>query len=203
MNCKDKSLYDTSEYKKRIFILMLLVLYLLALSWGILFKFQLDICKLRNANKHLKIITNPFFLKDGKTHKFDVLANIIAFIPFGIYLSALRVKINRVLHTSLCIAGMLAVSMSYEYIQFVYKIGCTDVNDCISNTLGGAVGVALYYIIYAVFRKKTNAVICAAGSISTVIAAAVITYSVTTGTSSSMQSRILSLLQQLRVIFIR
>lgn len=185
------------EYLQKIFILMLFVLYVLILTWGILLKFQFDVSRLQNVDRHLELVTKPFFLKDSQKQKFDILANILAFIPFGVYLMALRNKMNRGLHTALCAAAMMLTSFLYEYIQFVYGIGCSDINDCICNTLGGVIGIIIYYIVYAVLRKRTNTIITAAACVFTVISAAVLAFTVMTDSSDELYKRVMNTLQHL------
>jgi glycopeptide antibiotics resistance protein len=69
-----------------------------------------------------------------------MIANLIAFIPFGVMLGvnfkqiALRYKL----------AVIFAFSVAVEIIQYCLAIGATDITDIIMNTLGGTFGVAFY-----------------------------------------------------------
>lgn len=78
---------------------------------------------------------------------FNILGNIVAFMPFGI---ALPVISNDKLKFFMVALYSMALSMGIELIQLVTKIGSCDIDDVILNTVGGILG----YIVYCLFMKR-------------------------------------------------
>jgi glycopeptide antibiotics resistance protein len=118
--------------------------YLFILLWLVLFKFSYDpVAVIRDyQTRSLNLI--PFAL----THKGEMIANIVAFIPFGVMLG---VNFKRVAFRYK-IAVIFAFSLAVEIIQFAAAIGVADITDIIMNTLGGFLGLA----VYAALGKHTN-----------------------------------------------
>lgn len=112
--------------------------YLLVLLWLVLFKFSYDpVAVLRDfQTRSLNLV--PFaFARRG-----EVLANFLAFIPFGVLLGVNFKQIGLVNR----VAVILIFSLVVEVIQYVLAIGATDITDVIMNTLGGLSGVWLYQV---------------------------------------------------------
>ena len=84
-------------------------------------------------------------LKSGYNVKavLNLFGNIIAFVPFGIFIPALsgnRIKfVNTVILTFI-------FSMVIETVQLYYQLGVFDVDDLILNTCGGLIGYLIYVI---------------------------------------------------------
>ena len=118
--------------------------YLFILLWLVLFKFSYDpVAVIRDyQTRSLNLI--PFAL----THKGEMIANIVAFIPFGVMLG---VNFKRVAFRYK-IAVIFAFSLAVEIIQFAAAIGVADITDIIMNTLGGFLGLA----VYAALGNHTN-----------------------------------------------
>lgn len=47
-------------------------------------------------------------------------------------------------------------SVIVEVLQFIFKVGATDIDDAILNTIGGLVGVILFKVIHLIFKSKTK-----------------------------------------------
>jgi len=118
--------------------------YLFILLWLVLFKFSYDpVAVIRDyQTRSLNLI--PFAL----THKGEMIANIVAFIPFGVMLG---VNFKRVAFRYK-IAVIFAFSLAVEIIQYAAAIGVADITDIIMNTLGGFLGLA----VYAALGKHMN-----------------------------------------------
>ncbi len=114
----------------------LFVAYLLILLWLVLFKFSYDPFAVIRDYQTRSLNVIPF--KYGRNS--EMIANIVAFIPFGVMLGvnfkqvAARYKL----------AVIFAFSLAVEIIQHTFAIGATDITDLIMNTLGGFVGLAVY-----------------------------------------------------------
>jgi glycopeptide antibiotics resistance protein len=77
-----------------------------------------------------------------------MIANVIAFIPFGVMLG---VNFKQVVWRYK-LAVIFAFSVAVEIIQYCLAIGATDITDVIMNTIGGSLGLAFYSAI----SKQTN-----------------------------------------------
>lgn len=77
---------------------------------------------------------------------YNVLGNIIWFIPLGILLSTLFEKMN--VWKTLMISFI--VSLSIEILQYLFYTGVSDIDDLIFNIVGGICG----YYIYQFGKKR-------------------------------------------------
>ena len=131
---------------------ILFVVYFVVLSWIILFKMELDISLLCKMNlRSVNLI--PFagsLLVNGRVDVSEIILNIVAFIPFGVYISMLDRRQNFLIK-ALPIAG---VSLLYEIIQYVFRIGASDITDLLGNTLGGILGILFFALSYKVLENK-------------------------------------------------
>ena len=74
---------------------------------------------------------------------FNLLGNIVAFIPYGMLLPLLahnQRKFYRVVLLS------FDFSLLVELVQLVSKVGSFDVDDLILNTIGGAIGYVGFFL---------------------------------------------------------
>ena len=91
----------------------------------------------------------PFqYLLESKADWFEAVANLIVFIPFGIYLGMLNVKAWKT------ILYGFALSLLFEIAQYLFAIGVADVTDLITNTAGAAIGGFLYLLLKRLVRNK-------------------------------------------------
>ena len=74
-----------------------------------------------------------------------LVGNIAWFIPIG-FLLPLSTRIKP-WHAILCGFGL---SLLIEAFQYLFSVGCTDVDDLIFNTLGTAIGA----LVYVIAKKK-------------------------------------------------
>lgn len=134
----------------------LLVLYLLLLTWIILLKMQFSLQGLHLRSINLIPYAASVIINNTVDFK-EIFYNVFAFIPFGIYVSMLKPDWS-FLKKAAPIAG---VSLSYEVLQFVFSIGASDITDLIGNTLGGIIGIVVYYLFRQLFKTdlKTNKVL--------------------------------------------
>ena len=144
----------------------LLIVYLLILSWIILFKLQFS---LLDHIRQINLI--PFggsVIANGKIDFDEIINNAIVFIPVGAYFSLLF-KNKSVLKA---IGSVLGISFVYEIIQFIFAIGASDITDLISNTLGGIIGIALVYVLSIVLKDKTHKILNRIAIVCTVLVVA-------------------------------
>ena len=85
---------------------------------------------------------------------FNVIGNIVVFLPLGIFLPKLFQRCRKLLTVTVL---SLELSLVIEITQLVTKIGSFDVDDLLLNTIGGILGYLIYSIISGIthlFRKR-------------------------------------------------
>lgn len=136
----------------------LLIFYLVVLTWIVLFKMQFSYQDLRQFTGFRRINLIPLAgtaVRNGQLDIEEIIYNVLAFIPFGIYISLLKPKWSFWKK----IASIAAVSLLFETLQYVFAIGGSDITDLIGNTLGGIIGAGGYWLLRKVLRTKTNKVL--------------------------------------------
>ncbi|MDO6851915.1 VanZ family protein [Priestia megaterium] len=133
----------------------LFAVYLFALTWIIVFKMQFSFQGLPDFRK-INLI--PFAGSANVNNQIDfneIVYNVLAFIPFGIYISMLKPNWSFLKK----IAVISGVSLLFEVLQFIFAIGASDITDLIGNTLGGIIGVGVYIVFCKLFSTKTNKIL--------------------------------------------
>ncbi|MGT2895818.1 VanZ family protein [Streptococcus entericus] len=127
------------------FIRRLLIVYVICLTWGILFKFGAPIAFTSYRYINWVPFAEPLII-NGQVVWLEVAFNLVAFIPFGLLLKLTK---PRWAVTKVMTLGFL-LSLSYEALQWLLAIGMSDVTDLLMNTAGVAVGSLL-----AIFLERT------------------------------------------------
>lgn len=149
-----------TKYHKPLMILF--VVYLLAVTWIILFKMQFSISNLDNARSINLIPFSGSVIINGHVNIGEIIWNALIFIPCGIYISSLFKN------WSFCkkLLIFISISLFYEVFQFILAIGRSDITDIIENTLGGTIGICVYIIMSKIFKTEEKTLkfitICAA-----------------------------------------
>ena len=150
--------------KEQKITLVLLVIYLIILTWIILLKTQFSFSTLGHYRSVNLIPFAGSVVINGKVDLDEILNNFIVFIPVGLYLGMLMPKSSPLRK----IAPIFGLSLLYEVIQFIFAIGASDITDLIMNTMGGAAGIFLVFLITKLLKEKTvkilniAAIICTA-----------------------------------------
>lgn len=86
----------------------------------------------------------------------QIVLNVILFIPFGFMLSCYLYKYHRPQHLFLPILlSGLFVSVSVELLQYLTSRGLTEIDDVMNNTVGAMIGWLGYdRMLKAVKRKR-------------------------------------------------
>lgn len=71
----------------------------------------------------------------------NIIGNILIMVPFGYFLPIIWRRFNRIMKVTLA-AGVFSVMI--EVLQYIWKVGSSDIDDIILNTLGGFIGFLLY-----------------------------------------------------------
>ena len=67
------------------------------------------------------------------------------------------------------ISVWFCISLGIEVLQFILAIGATDITDLIGNTLGGILGIGVFYLFSKVFKNRTNNIINILAAIATIL----------------------------------
>ncbi len=129
--------------KEHLWLQILFWMYAVLLVWLVLFKMDFFV-----PNRPRTINWIPFFYQFKQhTAYMEGMANLLAFVPLGLYLKMAGVSAKKI------ILGGAAVSLAFEVIQFAFAMGVSDITDLITNTLGTACGVWAYLLLRKVAKK--------------------------------------------------
>lgn len=149
--------------KRRRLFYALFAAYLIILTWIILFKAQINFSDL--AFRSLNFIPFSGMVSVRGRFGFDFVMNFLAFMPFGFYMKLLFGE-KRLWVQILPIFG---VSLLFEVLQYIFALGASDINDLISNTLGGIAGICVFLLARKIFKEKTEKVCGAVMLVGTVM----------------------------------
>ena len=82
---------------------------------------------------------------------FNLLGNIVAFIPYGGFVPLLSHRYRNFFRVVL---SSFDFSLVVELVQLISKVGSFDVDDLILNTIGGAIGFVCFLIANHVRNAK-------------------------------------------------
>lgn len=130
----------------------LFAIYILALIWIVLFKMSFSIHDLPHIRNINLIPFADSVIINGKLDTREIINNIAAFIPFGIFMKMLSNRKSFSPH----IAPVFFFSLTIEILQYIFSIGATDITDLLANTAGGAIGIGIFAILEKVFRENAR-----------------------------------------------
>ncbi|WP_088037630.1 VanZ family protein [Gottfriedia acidiceleris] len=148
----------------------LFAVYLFALIWIIVFKMQFSYQGLPDF-REINLI--PFAGSVSVNNQIDfieIILNVLAFIPFGIYISMLKPNWSFLKK----IAVIAGVSLLFEVLQFIFAIGASDITDLLGNTLGGIIGIGVYIVFCRLFSTKANKILNVLTSIGVIFLVALV-----------------------------
>ena len=138
----------------------LFVVYLGLLGWVVLWKLEVPWV---GEQRVVKLVPFAATGDAGASTPLDVWANLLLFIPFGLYLGLLATS-----WSWWRTAGVVAAaSLALEVTQYVLGVGSSDATDVVVNTVGGLVGLGLIALVRGGLRRRTAPVmagVCAAGT---------------------------------------
>ena len=151
-------------YLKQFLLYFFLVVYIALLCKLILFKDVTSPFDLFNSGREIvrdiSLIpfksTIEFFNDPGSSFglaAWNVLGNILIFIPLGIFLRMYKTTTKLWKY----LAVIFTVSLSFEVLQFIFGVGHSDIDDIIFNTIGGIVGVFIYKALFKILRGEERA----------------------------------------------
>ncbi|BCZ45747.1 VanZ family protein [Clostridium gelidum] len=141
---------DNNKTKKLTNVLFMI--YLIALFWIIIFKFNVRLPSLRNMrNINLIPFSEPLML-NGKIAFGEMIMNVVIFVPLGIYAGILFKRWSTLKKLFL----FFLISLICEVLQYILNIGASDITDIINNTLGGLIGLIIYKGIGKAFKNSVK-----------------------------------------------
>ena len=150
--------------KQRNLTIVLSIVYLLILIWILLFKMSFSLEELYRSRSINLIPFAQSTIVNGRIHISEIINNVIVFVPVGIYASMLIKDESIIKQVSLA----FWVSLSIEVLQFILAVGASDITDLIGNTMGGVIGIGVFYLFTMVFKSRTVKVFNILTSIATV-----------------------------------
>ncbi len=136
-------------------------IYMVLLTWLILFKFSIHINELDHIRNINLIPFQGSAMANGHVDISEIIYNILVFVPLGVYVSIFKPDWS-LLRKAL---PALIISLLFETLQFVFAIGASDITDLIGNTIGGLLGIAVFFLFKTVFKQKYITIINSIGLI--------------------------------------
>ena len=154
------------RYKTSNLMRVLFAIYLLVLFWILQLKLGVRFSYMENRVVNLVPFREPLS-NMGRVDVSEIILNVVIFVPLGIYAEVLfqRWTFWRKL---LC---FFLTSLTFEFLQLVFRTGAFDITDIIANTLGAVLGLMAFEGIEMVFnsRAKTQQFIRIIATIGTVL----------------------------------
>lgn len=146
--------------------LALFAVYLIALYWIIVLKFNISAYHDRVERSINLIPFREALLYQSKMDLNEILLNIFIFIPLGLYVGILGEKWSFGKKVGL----FFSLSFLFELSQYILKVGAFDVTDLINNTAGGMLGLLINAGLERAFQSRIKAqksinIICLIGTV--------------------------------------
>ena len=141
--------------KQRNLSIGLFIVYFLALIWIIIFKFQFSFDNLDHIRNINLIPFSGSVIVNGKLDLSEIVDNVLVFVPYGIFVCMLKSQSSFMEK----IISIFITSLIFEILQFIFAIGASDITDLIGNTLGGIIGIGIFYIMSKFFKEKTYKIV--------------------------------------------
>lgn len=145
---------------------VLFAIYLFVLFWILELKLGVHFSYMENRVVNLVPFREPLS-NMGRVDFSEIILNVLIFVPLGIYTEALfqRWTFWRKL---LC---FFLTSLTFEFLQLIFKTGAFDSTDIIANTLGAVLGLMAFKGVEMVFnnRGKTQQFIQITATLGTVV----------------------------------
>jgi glycopeptide antibiotics resistance protein len=123
---------------------VLFAVYLVLLTWVIVWKLEVPwVGEAAFVPHPVKLV--PFLPSGdaGASNPLEVLANLIFFVPFGLFLGLIAPRRRRWWHAAI----FLVASLLFEITQHLLSVGSFDITDVITNTAGGMLGLGMLALV--------------------------------------------------------
>lgn len=154
MNVQKKRRFNTNVVPKaNRLTAVLFFVYLLLLCWILLFKLGVPFANM-GGKRHVNL--TPFgapLMLNGKADFGEVVLNVMIFVPLGVYAGMLF----RTWHLGKKLFLFFLLSFTCEALQYIFKIGASDITDIITNTSGGLIGLLIFSGVEKAFTDSSKA----------------------------------------------
>ncbi len=147
-----------------VLLFVLFAVYLVLLAWIVLWK--LEVPYIGGVLREIKLVPFVPSAGAGASKPFEIVANFVLFVPFGLYLDLLAPS-WRWWTAAGTVAG---TSLILEVAQYALAVGRTDVTDVVVNAAGGLTGFGILALTRRRLRLRTTTVMTRVCSIGTVLA---------------------------------
>ena len=141
------------------------------LVWVVLWKLEVPYIG-GGALRHIKLVPFASTAEDGASEPLEVIANVMLFVPFGLYLGLIAPS-----WPWWKVAGVVAgLSVLLEATQWVLSVGSCDITDVVVNTAGGLAGLGLLALARRRLHDRTGTVmtrVCSIGTVLVVVSAGI------------------------------
>ena len=144
---------------------ILLLIYFIILTWVIVFKMRTDFEGYVGWRSINLVPFQASVIVNGKIDKSEIILNVLAFVPFGIYISILKEKWNFFQKA----APIFFISLVYETAQYILAVGVSDITDLLGNTCGGVIGITIFWLLSKVLKDNTIKVVNVLAVIGTIL----------------------------------
>lgn len=144
---------------------ILFSVYLIILTWIILFKFSFSLAELPQLRNINLLPFSQSVITNGQLDTTEIFYNLLVFVPVSMYLFFLKKNWR----PWQIIGFSFALSLSYEILQYLFGIGATDITDLLMNTAGGVIGLGLAWLLDRFLPNKGLTVLNALAGLSTVL----------------------------------
>ena len=143
---------DPARGARRFVLPALFALYLALLAWIVMWKLEVPYLGMGEL-RQVKLVPFVSDACNGASAPSEVVANVVFFVPFGLYLGLLAPAWPW-WKATIAIAG---ASLTLEVAQYALAVGSSDVTDLVTNTAGGLIGLALLAIVRRRLGERTVA----------------------------------------------
>jgi glycopeptide antibiotics resistance protein len=81
----------------------------------------------------------------------EIIDNVIIFVPLGIYICMIKSEWSFVKK----LIPVVCLTFAFEILQFIFAMGRSDITDILGNTLGGIIGIGLYFLSSKILKNRT------------------------------------------------
>jgi glycopeptide antibiotics resistance protein len=156
---------EPSRRNRRGLLRVLFATYLALLAWIVVWKLGTPFIG-DGGLREVKLVPFVSSACNGASAPSEVIANVVLFLPFGVYLGLIAPTWTW-WRTTATIAG---ASVLAETMQFALAVGASDVTDVVTNTLGGLAGLVVVALVRRRLGTRTLAVVARACAVLTVVA---------------------------------
>ncbi len=161
---------NQSRPTRHVLLVVLFVVYLVLLAWTVVWKLEMPyVGAAALLPRPIKLI--PFLpsADAGGSAPLEVVANILLFVPFGLYLGLLAPTWQ----WWRAMGVFIGASLILEATQHLLSTGSFDTTDMIVNTVGGLAGLGLLALARRRLQARTASVmtrVCLIGTVVSLLA---------------------------------